>query len=75
MVDDKTLLHSSGSRPLDTGEGGKVSKKLFFWSKKKGGGGSPLAPPLDLPLLQGEEIYCTVLKWAWFGQAIQKQNM
>ena len=29
MVDDNTLLHSSGSRPLDKGEGGKVSKKII----------------------------------------------
>ena len=43
------------SRPLDKGEGGAVSKKLFFAlrdsvrSKNKGGVG-PRAPPMDLPL-------------------------
>ena len=32
------------SRPLDKGEGGGVSKKIFF---------GPRAPPLDLPLQIG----------------------
>lgn len=49
-------------RPLDRGGGEGLQKNYFFGLKRRGEGWPPLAPLLDLPLLQGEEIYCTVLK-------------